>query len=166
MGRARVQGRGWRGAGPDASGVTPFLVDVDECATAGRCQHGQCANTHGGYTCVCPDGFLLDSSRSSCICEPPGSEAGPVSTLSSWLSIPGSNSLRPHPPRSSQIPWSRPTPHPPSHWYLPFRTSQTTLWSLFGSSKNPSNLLNSDLQTFISSSQAPIFPHLSRYFRC
>ncbi|XP_043755134.1 latent-transforming growth factor beta-binding protein 4 isoform X3 [Cervus elaphus] len=55
--------------------VNGSCEDVDECATAGRCQHGQCANTHGGYTCVCPDGFLLDSSRSSCISQHVISEA-------------------------------------------------------------------------------------------
>lgn len=75
-------GQGWEGLGwgggsagvliIDATGTIPFLADVDECATGGRCQHGECANTRGGYTCVCPDGFLLDSSRSSCICEPIG----------------------------------------------------------------------------------------------
>uniref|UniRef100_G3UA49 Latent-transforming growth factor beta-binding protein 4 n=1 Tax=Loxodonta africana TaxID=9785 RepID=G3UA49_LOXAF len=58
--------------------VNGSCEDVDECATgatAGRCQHGECANTHGGYTCVCPDGFLLDSSRSSCISQHVISEA-------------------------------------------------------------------------------------------
>lgn len=61
---------------PDSLKTSLTLADVDECATGGRCQHGECANTRGGYTCVCPDGFLLDSSRSSCICEPPGEGAG------------------------------------------------------------------------------------------
>ncbi|XP_070243779.1 latent-transforming growth factor beta-binding protein 4 isoform X1 [Bos mutus] len=55
--------------------VNGSCEDVDECATRGRCQHGECANTHGGYTCVCPDGFLLDSSRSSCISQHVISEA-------------------------------------------------------------------------------------------
>lgn len=61
---------------PDWPKTSSTLADVDECATGGRCQHGECANTRGGYTCVCPDGFLLDSSRSSCICEPPGKGEG------------------------------------------------------------------------------------------
>lgn len=69
-----VQRRGevgtvWPGSSPHPV-ISSTLADVDECATGGRCQHGECANTRGGYTCVCPDGFLLDSSRSSCICEP------------------------------------------------------------------------------------------------
>uniref|UniRef100_A0A8C6QEZ0 Latent transforming growth factor beta binding protein 4 n=1 Tax=Nannospalax galili TaxID=1026970 RepID=A0A8C6QEZ0_NANGA len=55
--------------------VNGSCVDVDECATGGRCQHGECANTRGGYTCVCPDGFLLDSARSSCISQHVISEA-------------------------------------------------------------------------------------------
>ncbi|XP_055993011.1 latent-transforming growth factor beta-binding protein 4 isoform X2 [Sorex fumeus] len=55
--------------------VNGSCQDVDECATGGRCQHGECANTRGGYTCVCPDGFLLDSSRSSCISQHVISEA-------------------------------------------------------------------------------------------
>ncbi|MBW03731.1 Latent-transforming growth factor beta-binding protein 4, partial [Eschrichtius robustus] len=55
--------------------VNGSCEDVDECETGGRCQHGECANTHGGYTCVCPDGFLLDSSRSSCISQHVISEA-------------------------------------------------------------------------------------------
>lgn len=88
MGPAKVSGgdggQEWEGLGtmswagreliPDAPETTAFLADVDECATGGRCQHGECANTHGGYTCVCPDGFLHDSSRSSCICKPPGED--------------------------------------------------------------------------------------------
>ena len=71
--------QGWAARGlvvPDSPKTSSTLADVDECATGGRCQHGECANTLGGYTCVCPDGFLLDSSRSSCICEPPGKGAG------------------------------------------------------------------------------------------
>ncbi|XP_037675602.1 latent-transforming growth factor beta-binding protein 4 isoform X4 [Choloepus didactylus] len=55
--------------------VNGSCEDVDECATGGRCQHGECANTRGGYTCVCPGGFLLDSSRSSCISQHVISEA-------------------------------------------------------------------------------------------
>lgn len=103
------------------------------------------------------------SPAAAALCRPPGSEAGPVSTLSSWPSIPGSNSLRPHPPRFPGPSLPPPPLCPPVIRCLPFRTSQT-LGSFFGSSKNPSNLLNSDLQTSVSSSQAPIFPHLSRYF--
>ncbi|XP_060041921.1 latent-transforming growth factor beta-binding protein 4 isoform X2 [Erinaceus europaeus] len=55
--------------------VNGSCEDVDECASGGRCQHGECANTRGGYTCVCPDGFLLDSSRRSCISQHVISEA-------------------------------------------------------------------------------------------
>lgn len=121
MGPAKVSGgrsgKGWAGREliPDAPEPTAFLLDVDECATGGRCQHGECANTHGGYTCVCPDGFLHDSSRSSCICEPrewveagmPACKPGPQTP---YQSTPGSLiPLDSHdPPR---------LPGPPSHSY-------------------------------------------------
>ena len=36
------------------------LSDVDECADAGVCIHGQCTNTNGGYMCKCPKGYSLD----------------------------------------------------------------------------------------------------------
>ncbi|XP_072287685.1 latent-transforming growth factor beta-binding protein 4 isoform X2 [Pyxicephalus adspersus] len=42
-------------------------VDIDECKDKSLCQYGDCTNTRGSFTCVCKDGFLLDSSRSSCI---------------------------------------------------------------------------------------------------
>uniref|UniRef100_A0A452V189 Latent transforming growth factor beta binding protein 4 n=1 Tax=Ursus maritimus TaxID=29073 RepID=A0A452V189_URSMA len=73
-----ISGRVGTPDGPCPTGferVNGSCQDVDECATRGRCQHGECANTHGGYTCVCPDGFLHDSSRSSCISQHVISEA-------------------------------------------------------------------------------------------
>ncbi|XP_077174843.1 latent-transforming growth factor beta-binding protein 4 isoform X2 [Paroedura picta] len=43
-------------------------VDVDEChERLSFCRNGVCTNTRGSFTCVCHEGFLLDSSRSSCI---------------------------------------------------------------------------------------------------
>ncbi|XP_069738385.1 LOW QUALITY PROTEIN: latent-transforming growth factor beta-binding protein 4 [Phaenicophaeus curvirostris] len=50
-------------------------VDVDECQEGGLCQHGTCRNTRGSFACVCPPGFLLDSSRASCISHQVLSEA-------------------------------------------------------------------------------------------
>lgn len=138
--RAGPAGRGV----PDTPGASPPLpADVDECATGGRCQHGECANTHGGYTCVCPDGFLLDSSRSSCICEPPrGAEAGSLAPLC-------------------------PQTYPSTSWTFPFpkhpqirQDSQVSHYShlrLSGPSsaisKNP--MLSPDPQPSFSSSRAP-----------
>uniref|UniRef100_A0A6I8MYN4 Latent-transforming growth factor beta-binding protein 4 n=1 Tax=Ornithorhynchus anatinus TaxID=9258 RepID=A0A6I8MYN4_ORNAN len=55
--------------------INGSCVDVDECQDPRRCQHGECTNTRGGYTCVCRDGYLLDSSRSSCISQHVISEA-------------------------------------------------------------------------------------------
>ncbi|XP_067412682.1 latent-transforming growth factor beta-binding protein 4 isoform X2 [Emydura macquarii macquarii] len=41
--------------------------DVDECQEGGLCQNGQCTNTPGSFACLCHTGYILDSSRSSCI---------------------------------------------------------------------------------------------------
>ncbi|KAM6289237.1 LOW QUALITY PROTEIN: spectrin beta chain, non-erythrocytic 4-like [Aegotheles albertisi] len=49
--------------------------DVDECEGGGRCLHGLCTNTRGSFACLCPPGFLLDASRSSCISHQVLSEA-------------------------------------------------------------------------------------------
>ncbi|XP_072704828.1 latent-transforming growth factor beta-binding protein 4 [Ciconia boyciana] len=50
-------------------------VDVDECQEGGFCQNGLCTNTRGSFACLCQPGFLLDSSRSSCISHQVISEA-------------------------------------------------------------------------------------------
>ncbi|KAM6288949.1 latent-transforming growth factor beta-binding protein 4-like, partial [Aegotheles albertisi] len=50
-------------------------VDVDECEGGGLCLHGLCTNTRGSFACLCPPGFLLDASRSSCISHQVLSEA-------------------------------------------------------------------------------------------
>ncbi|XP_025907120.1 latent-transforming growth factor beta-binding protein 4-like, partial [Nothoprocta perdicaria] len=42
-------------------------VDVDECQAGGLCQNGLCSNTRGSFACLCHAGYILDSSRSSCI---------------------------------------------------------------------------------------------------
>ncbi|XP_062818298.1 latent-transforming growth factor beta-binding protein 4 isoform X2 [Anolis carolinensis] len=42
-------------------------IDVDECQEGSFCQNGDCTNTRGSFTCVCHEGYILDSSRSSCI---------------------------------------------------------------------------------------------------
>jgi hypothetical protein len=39
---------------------------VDECRKRpGPCEH-ECANTWGGYTCTCPQGYVLNSDGKSC----------------------------------------------------------------------------------------------------
>ncbi|XP_053123322.1 latent-transforming growth factor beta-binding protein 4 isoform X4 [Hemicordylus capensis] len=50
-------------------------VDVDECQESRFCQSGACTNTRGSFTCVCHEGYILDSSRSSCISHQVISEA-------------------------------------------------------------------------------------------
>ncbi|XP_068524718.1 LOW QUALITY PROTEIN: latent-transforming growth factor beta-binding protein 4, partial [Anas acuta] len=50
-------------------------VDVDECQEGGFCQNGLCTNTRGSFACLCHEGFILDSSRSSCISHQVISEA-------------------------------------------------------------------------------------------
>uniref|UniRef100_A0A8C4YJN6 Latent-transforming growth factor beta-binding protein 4 n=1 Tax=Gopherus evgoodei TaxID=1825980 RepID=A0A8C4YJN6_9SAUR len=49
--------------------LTPFRFspDVDECQEGGFCQNGLCTNTPGSFSCLCHTGYILDSSRSSCI---------------------------------------------------------------------------------------------------
>ncbi|XP_048348819.1 latent-transforming growth factor beta-binding protein 4 isoform X3 [Sphaerodactylus townsendi] len=42
-------------------------VDVDECQERLYCHNGECTNTRGSFACICHDGYILDSSRSSCI---------------------------------------------------------------------------------------------------
>ncbi|XP_062996843.1 latent-transforming growth factor beta-binding protein 4 isoform X2 [Elgaria multicarinata webbii] len=42
-------------------------VDVDECQEGSFCHNGDCTNTRGSFACVCHEGYILDSSRSSCI---------------------------------------------------------------------------------------------------
>nr|XP_038028109.1 latent-transforming growth factor beta-binding protein 4-like isoform X6 [Anas platyrhynchos] len=98
-GRARVQpgrrlrqqlgqpGPGHRGPEPNppAVGQHPCpkgfrrangsCVDVDECQEGGFCKNGLCTNTRGSFACLCHEGFILDSSRSSCISHQVISEA-------------------------------------------------------------------------------------------
>ncbi|XP_067170533.1 latent-transforming growth factor beta-binding protein 4 isoform X3 [Apteryx mantelli] len=50
-------------------------VDVDECQDGGFCQNGLCTNTRGSFACLCHSGYILDSSRSSCISHQVISEA-------------------------------------------------------------------------------------------
>ncbi|KAM4605849.1 latent-transforming growth factor beta-binding protein 4 [Discoglossus pictus] len=47
--------------------VNGTCLDIDECQDPSLCQNGDCTNTRGSYSCVCRTGYLLDSSRSSCI---------------------------------------------------------------------------------------------------
>ncbi|XP_075463108.1 latent-transforming growth factor beta-binding protein 4 isoform X2 [Ascaphus truei] len=47
--------------------VNGTCVDIDECQESSFCQNGDCTNTRGSYSCICKTGYLLDSSRSSCI---------------------------------------------------------------------------------------------------
>uniref|UniRef100_A0A8C3Y714 Latent transforming growth factor beta binding protein 4 n=1 Tax=Catharus ustulatus TaxID=91951 RepID=A0A8C3Y714_CATUS len=62
--------------------LSPLSPDVDECQLGSLCQHGLCTNTRGGFACLCPPGFLLDSSRSACISQQVLSEArGPCFRL-------------------------------------------------------------------------------------
>ncbi|KAM8952287.1 latent-transforming growth factor beta-binding protein 4 [Pelodytes ibericus] len=42
-------------------------MDTDECKDSSLCQNGDCTNTRGSFSCICREGYLLDSSRSSCI---------------------------------------------------------------------------------------------------
>ncbi|XP_053329536.1 latent-transforming growth factor beta-binding protein 4 [Spea bombifrons] len=50
-------------------------IDIDECKDSSLCQNGDCTNTRGSFACVCREGYLLDSSRSSCISDHVISEA-------------------------------------------------------------------------------------------
>ncbi|XP_060113932.1 latent-transforming growth factor beta-binding protein 4 [Heteronotia binoei] len=43
-------------------------VDIDECQERLYCRsNGDCTNTRGSFACLCHEGYILDSSRSSCI---------------------------------------------------------------------------------------------------
>ncbi|XP_063793742.1 latent-transforming growth factor beta-binding protein 4 isoform X2 [Pseudophryne corroboree] len=47
--------------------INGTCVDIDECSDSSLCQNGDCTNTRGSFSCLCKEGYLLDSSRSSCI---------------------------------------------------------------------------------------------------
>ncbi|XP_044161099.1 latent-transforming growth factor beta-binding protein 4 isoform X1 [Bufo gargarizans] len=47
--------------------INGTCTDIDECKDPLLCQNGDCTNTRGSFACVCKEGYLLDSSRSSCI---------------------------------------------------------------------------------------------------
>ncbi|KAE8585611.1 hypothetical protein XENTR_v10021376 [Xenopus tropicalis] len=47
--------------------INGTCIDIDECTDSTLCVNGDCTNTRGSYTCMCREGYLLDSSRSSCI---------------------------------------------------------------------------------------------------
>ncbi|KAM4696305.1 latent-transforming growth factor beta-binding protein 4 [Rhinophrynus dorsalis] len=47
--------------------INGTCVDIDECKDSSLCVNGDCTNTRGSFSCVCREGYLLDSSRSSCI---------------------------------------------------------------------------------------------------
>ncbi|XP_043390490.1 latent-transforming growth factor beta-binding protein 4 isoform X4 [Chelonia mydas] len=47
--------------------VNGSCQDVDECREGGFCQNGLCTNAPGSFSCLCHTGYILDSSRSSCI---------------------------------------------------------------------------------------------------
>ena len=39
-----------------------FFTDIDECVSGPICPEGQlCENTPGNFTCVCPEGTMLNS---------------------------------------------------------------------------------------------------------
>ena len=46
-----------------------FVIDINECGVSDQCdsEYGICTNTEPGYTCSCPDGFILGSDQRSCI---------------------------------------------------------------------------------------------------
>ncbi|XP_056396725.1 latent-transforming growth factor beta-binding protein 4 isoform X2 [Hyla sarda] len=47
--------------------INGTCIDIDECKDPALCQNGDCTNTRGSFSCLCKEGYLLDSSRSSCI---------------------------------------------------------------------------------------------------
>uniref|UniRef100_A0A8C5Q4J5 Latent transforming growth factor beta binding protein 4 n=1 Tax=Leptobrachium leishanense TaxID=445787 RepID=A0A8C5Q4J5_9ANUR len=78
---AGYQGDALLGALPDSTCPKGFdkingsCVDIDECKDPALCQNGDCTNTRGSFSCLCRAGYLLDSSRSSCISDHVISEA-------------------------------------------------------------------------------------------
>ena len=47
---------------------TVVLEDIDECAEfSGICRGGECRNTFGSFTCVCPQGYTYERATVSCV---------------------------------------------------------------------------------------------------
>ena len=43
-----------------------YDVDIDECATGEHECTQQCKNEHGGYMCLCDDGYQLAADKVTC----------------------------------------------------------------------------------------------------
>lgn len=46
-----------------------FAPDVNECENPGICGPGQCYNTIGNYTCVCPPDYMQVNGGNNCMGE-------------------------------------------------------------------------------------------------
>lgn len=42
------------------------VTDINECLTMGICEEGNCLNTEGSYTCICPKGYTTIDGRPGC----------------------------------------------------------------------------------------------------
>ena len=43
-----------------------FNADIDECSEDTDNCNQTCTNTEGSFTCVCDDGYILDSDETTC----------------------------------------------------------------------------------------------------
>ena len=46
------------------------MQDIDECSLDRFMCAGECKNTIGSYTCMCPDGYELYNDATSCMGKP------------------------------------------------------------------------------------------------
>lgn len=51
----------------DGNLLAYICLDIDECSDKEMCKFGTCYNEPGGYTCQCPESFVLSRNGKMCL---------------------------------------------------------------------------------------------------